>query len=55
MTGQWEGGTVAHRDTDVQTDVFIPANLKRSHLCISSEGGRVAHEEGRAVALIRSI
>ena len=54
MTGQWKGGTVAHRDTDAQTDVLHSGQPKRSRLCVSSEGGRVAHEEGRVVPLLAS-
>ena len=47
MTGQWEGGTVAHRDTDAQTDVFIPANLKEV-ICVSHlrVGGWLMRREG---------
>ena len=41
----WYGGTVAHSDTDVQTDVRFRPTLKR-HVCVSSEGGRVAHDVG---------
>ena len=42
----WCEGTVAHRDTDVQTDVSFRPTQKESHMCISSEGGRVAHDAG---------
>ncbi len=41
----WCGGTLTHSGTDAQTDVRFRPTLKR-HVCISSEGGRVAHDVG---------
>ena len=41
----WCGGTLTHSGTDAQTNVRFRPTLK-IHVCISSEGGRVAHDVG---------